>query len=154
MKYQRNYKAMAKKAMQKSSGLMTREQKMEVLTNILWDGIKDQGLAWVGFYKITENKDEMTLVCRQPKPACSPIGLHGVCGKAWRNKRTLIVGDVRTLGNEHIVCDPANMSEIAIPLFEHNGQCLYILDLDSRDLDSFTFDDAHDIEAVLKSGGL
>ena len=37
-------------------------------------------VSWVGFYFLGEG--EMTLGPRRDKPACSPIGLHGACGRA------------------------------------------------------------------------
>lgn len=152
MKHDRDYRQMAETAAAKSAG--SAEQKMEVVTNILWQEMKDQGLAWVGFYKITDDRKEMLLVCRQPKPACSPIGLHGVCGKAWREKKAQVVADVHALGGDHIVCDPNNLSEVVVPVLEKNGDCLYVLDLDSGELDSFGQEDVEGLELVLKSAGL
>ncbi len=108
----------------------------------------------MGFYKITDDKQEMLLVCRQPKPACSPIGLHGVCGRAWKERKAQVVADVHALGGDHIVCDPNNLSEVVVPVLEKNGECRYVLDLDSGELDSFGQEDVKGLELVLKSAGL
>jgi len=154
MKYRRNYAKIAETAGSAAKNAGSDEQKMEAVTDILWEEMKDQGLAWVGFYKITDDKKEMLLVCRQPKPACSPIGLHGVCGKAWKERKAQVVADVHALGGDHIVCDPNNLSEVVVPVLEKDGNCLYVLDLDSGELDSFNDEDVKGLELVLKSAGL
>lgn len=154
MKFNRNYQKLAEAAGLATKSAGTAEQKMEAVTNILWEGMKDKGLAWVGFYKITDDRKEMLLVCRQPKPACSPIGLHGVCGKAWKERKAQVVADVHALGGEHIICDPNNLSEVVIPVLEKDGECLYVLDLDSGELDSFGEEDVKGLELVLKKAGL
>jgi len=145
---------MAEAAGLAAKDLGSAEQKMETVTNILWEGLKEKGLAWVGFYKITDDKKEMLLACRQPKPACSPIGLHGVCGKAWKERKAQVVADVHALGGEHIVCDPNNLSEVVVPVLEKDGECLYVLDLDSGELGSFSEEDVKGLEMVLKGAGL
>ena len=154
MKHHRNYSKMAEAAGLAAKDLGSAEQKMEVVTNILWEGLKEKGLTWVGFYKITDDKKEMLLICRQPKPACSPIGLHGVCGRAWKERKAQVVADVHALGGDHIVCDPDNLSEVVVPVLEKDGECLYVLDLDSGELDSFGQEDVEGLELVLKSAGL
>ncbi|MDQ7797633.1 MAG: hypothetical protein RDU76_01645 [Candidatus Edwardsbacteria bacterium] len=154
MKHKRNYREIAATAGLAAKDLASAEQKMEAVTDVLWRGMKDEGLAWVGFYKITDDKKEMLLVCRQPKPACSPIGLHGVCGRAWKERKAQVVADVHALGGDHIVCDPNNLSEVVMPVLENNGECLYVLDLDSGELDSFGQEDVKGLELVLKSAGL
>ena len=41
-----------------------------------------------------------------------------------------------------------------MPVLENNGECLYVLDLDSGELDSFDQEDVEGLELVLKSAGL
>lgn len=154
MKHHRNYQKIAEIAGLAVKELGSAEQKMEVVTNILWEGLKEKGLAWVGFYKIADDKKEMLLVCRQPKPACSPIGLHGVCGRSWKERKAQVVPDVHALGGDHIVCDPANRSEVVVPVLEKDEECLYVLDLDSGELNSFSDEDVKGLELVLKRAGL
>lgn len=154
MKYSRDYSMISLKVSSSEIASLPIEARLALVTDILWEGLKDQGLAWVGFYKISDNKKEMLLICRQPKPACSPIGLHGVCGKAWKEQKAQVVADVHALGNGHIVCDPSNLSEVVVPIIEKNGECLYVLDLDSRELDSFGTEDVAGLEMVIRSAGL
>ena len=79
----------------------------------------------------------MLLHARRDKPACSPIGLQGVCGRAWLEKRPVIVADVATLGEAYIACDPKDRSEVVIPLFEPDGSCWGVLDADSYEVGAF-----------------
>lgn len=150
----RDYQAMADKAKQDVSAAPENEDKMKLVTNLLWDGLKDKGLDWVGFYRLLSGQEAMELVCRQPRAACSPIGLQGVCGKGMRDKEPQIVKDVYALGDKHIICDPANLSEIVVPLIETDGSCRAVLDLDSRELGAFDQQDAEGLVLVLRSAGL
>lgn len=150
----RDYQAMAEKVKQGISAAPGKEDKMKLVTNLLWDGLKDKGLDWVGFYHLTQNGEGMELVCRQPRAACSPIGLQGVCGKGMKDKTPQIVKDVYALGDKHIICDPANLSEIVVPLIEPDGSCRAVLDLDSRELGAFDQQDAVGLALVLRSAGL
>jgi arsenate reductase len=150
----RDYPAMAETVREKLPSAPESEDKMKLAANVLWDGLKDKGLDWVGFYRLMPDQEAMELVCRQPRAACSPLALHGVCGKGIKDKTPQIVRDVHALGDQHIVCDPANLSEIVIPLLEPDGSCRAVLDMDSRELGAFDQDDARGLLLVLQSAGL
>ncbi len=131
-----------------------RMARMKAVTDILWRHLQGRGVDWLGFYEIAEAGNALLLrVCR-PKPACSPIGLHGVCGKAWRERAPCVVEDVHALGEDHIVCDPANLSEVVVPCLEPDGSCWGVLDLDSRSLSAFTEADGVGLRQVLLAAGL
>lgn len=122
--------------------------------DLLWGGLGSTGISWIGFYDKVIGTDEMVLTCREPKPACSPIGLHGMCGRGWRERRPFIVADVRTLGEGYIACDPKDQSELVIPLLEADGSCSGVLDADSYDLASFDEHDAQGMTKLLVALGL
>jgi putative methionine-R-sulfoxide reductase with GAF domain len=111
-------------------------------------------VSWVGFYLKVEDKDEMVLVCREPKPACSPIGLHGMCGRSFLTRQSILVADVRTLGANYIACDPKDQSELVIPLIDEQGRCKGVLDVDSYDVGAFDERDVDGMTAVLAGLGL
>lgn len=119
--------------------------------DLLWGGV-GIGMSWIGFYE--GRGEEMVLLCREPKPACSPIGLHGMCGRSWRERRPVIIADVATLGAEYIACDPADRSEVVVPVLNADGTCWGVLDADSYDLGSFGEHDAAGMAEVLVSLGL
>ncbi len=134
--------------------LATRGDKIAAATRILWEGLSREGVDWLGFYEINEAGDAMLLLSREPKPACSPIGLHGVCGRSWRERLPQIVEDVHALGGDHIVCDPENLSEVVVPCLEAGGECWGVLDLDSRSPSAFSSSDAEGLRRVLIASGL
>lgn len=149
----RDYEALAQ-AMIPVARIADPDGKMRAATDLLWEGLRDHGVHWLGFYKLTEAADEMVLVACRPKPACSPIGLHGVCGRGALEGRPQVVEDCHAMGDAHIVCDPANRSEVVVPLLGKDGPCRAVLDLDSRDLASFGERDAEGLAAVLRAAGL
>ena len=98
--------------------------------------------------------DELVLGPRRDKPACSPIGLHGVCGRAYTSRRPLVVSDVAELGENYVACDPRDRSEVVIPLVDDDGTCWAVLDLDSHQLGAFDETDVEGLTAVLRAAGL
>ena len=62
--------------------------------------------------------------------ACSHIKFgRGVCGIAAKEKRTIIVDDVKSFP-DYISCDPFTRSEIVIPVY-YKKQFVAVLDIDS-----------------------
>jgi putative methionine-R-sulfoxide reductase with GAF domain len=130
-----------------------RQMLMYNAVDAMWETLATRGVSWIGFYLKVPDKDEMVLGPRRDKPACSPIGLHGMCGRCWQEKKPIIVKDVATLGANYIACDPKDKSEVVIPLFEPDGSCWGVLDADSYDVDSFQdFDVAGLTRAVERVG--
>ena len=103
------------------------------------------GFFWVGFYLVKDN--ELVLGPFQGPVACTriPFG-KGVCGTAWKERRTIIVPDVEQFPG-HIACNSASKSEIVIPLFE-NGEIIGVLDIDSDRLNEFDEIDERYLEEI------
>ena len=104
-------------------------------------------VSWVGFYFLGEG--EMTLGPRRDKPACSPIGLHGACGSAALSGKTLLVHDVKDLGDGYIACDPRDRSEIVVPFRARDGRVLGVLDVDSHAVGAFGDMDKFALEKIV-----
>jgi GAF domain-containing protein len=101
---------------------------------------------WVGFY-IVKN-DELVLGPFQGPVACTRIGFgKGVCGTAWRERKTIIVQDVDAFPG-HIACSSASKSEIVVPVFS-NREIAMVLDVDSDQLNSFDETDQQYLEAIV-----
>jgi len=124
---------------------------MAAVVDALWAAMSAKGVSWVGVYVKSELAPEMLLGPRQNKPACSPIGLHGACGRAWKSARPLIVEDVARLGEGYIACDPRDRSEVVMPLVDaETGVCWGVLDVDSYDLAAFGPRDVAGLGMVLE----
>lgn len=135
----------------------TRHQRMAALCDAIWRVHASQGVSWVGFYLDRPNEaDDRRLILgpRRDRPACSPIGLHGACGRSLLTRSTLIVRDVRQLGPGYIACDPRDQSELVIPLCDDSGTWWGVLDLDSFDVGAFDEQDAVELHRVLTAAGL
>jgi len=131
----------------------TRQQRMQSVVDALWSGLEATGVSWVGFY-VHVSGEELILGPRQPKPACSPIGLHGACGQVYQSRRPLVVRNVRELGSNYIACDPRDQSEIVVPLLTDEGVCWGVLDLDSHAVGSFSGAAVTGLVTVLRAAGL
>lgn len=128
---------------------------MASVVDALWDEFASRGLSWIGFYLWTrKSPEELTLGHRRNKPACSPIGLHGACGRCFRSRRPLIVTDVAHLGAGYIACDPRDRSELVLPLLNPDGSCYAVLDADSFDVGAFDVGDALTMARLLRHVGL
>ena len=104
-----------------------------------WNALSPTGVSWIGFYQYIPEKRHLILGPSRDSPACSPIGLHGVCGKGITSQVTQIIDDVQELGDAYVACDPLDRSEIVIPI--GNPKPNLILDLDSREKSSFDSSD-------------
>ncbi|MEO9803580.1 MAG: GAF domain-containing protein [Reichenbachiella sp.] len=102
---------------------------------------------WVGFYLVKEG--ELVLGPFQGPIACTRIQKgKGVCGKAWEEKRTVIVEDVDQFPG-HIACSSASKSEIVVPALI-DGEVKLILDVDSDRLSDFNGEDQKYLESLMK----
>jgi putative methionine-R-sulfoxide reductase with GAF domain len=134
------------------SGRSSDEERMRRVADVLWDLLHRAGVSWVGFY--TAEADAMVLGPCRDKPACSPIGLHGVCGQALTSVAPRIVRDVKDLGDAYVACDPRDRSEVVVPLLDdRRGAAWAVLDLDSWDVGAFDESDAAGLADVLEAAG-
>lgn len=104
------------------------------------------GWFWVGFYRV--QGAELVLGPFQGPVACMRIGLgKGVCGTAWKEKRTLVVPDV-DLFPGHIACSALSRSEIVVPIVNPAGLVVAVLDIDSLETNTFTEVDRIGLERI------
>jgi len=137
----------------KDLGHATREDRMVRAADALWDALHPTGVSWIGFYT-GDGSQQMLLAARRDKPACSPIGLHGACGRSFLSNRSLVVTDVARLGPDYIACDPKDRSEVVVPLLDEAGAPWGVLDADSHDINAFSESDARSLFDVLHAWGL
>ena len=98
------------------------------LSNISALLFKMRDLNWAGFYLVKE--DFLYLGPFQGDVACTIIKYgKGVCGTAFKEKKTIIVDDVNSfLG--HIACSSLSKSEIVTPIIK-DGNVVAVIDIDS-----------------------
>lgn len=114
------------------------------------------GFWWTGFYIVrsegveelrSEGVGELVLGPFQGPIACTriPFG-RGVCGTAWQRAETVIVPNVHEFPG-HIACSSASNSEIVVPIL-HDGQVTAVLDIDSKDFNTFDETDQLYLEKI------
>lgn len=102
---------------------------------------------WVGFYVVKEG--QLVLGPFQGPIACTRIGFgRGVCGAAWKEKKTIIVPNVEEFPG-HIACNSASRSEIVLPAYR-NGEVALVLDVDSDRLNDFNEQDEEGLRQVIR----
>ena len=104
------------------------------------------GFWWTGFYRVASS-EELVLGPFQGPVACMRIAKgRGVCGTSWNEERTVIVPDVELFPG-HIACSSESRSEIVVPCWKR-GRIAAVLDIDSKDLNTFDEVDRKYLEEV------
>lgn len=119
-----------------------------VMANVCAAIHEAMGFWWTGFYRVKD--DELVLGPFQGPVACMHIGFgKGVCGTAWKERRTVIVPDVEQFPG-HIACSSLSRSEIVVPVFSKGGEIEAVLDIDSKELSTFDEKDQEYLEGICK----
>jgi L-methionine (R)-S-oxide reductase len=106
---------------------------------------------WAGFYVVKNGR--LSVGPYQGTLGCLHIEFgRGVCGKAAREQKTQLVGDVHALaqGSEHIACDPNSASEIVVPVFDNKTELIAVYDVDSTQINSFDALDQFYLEKIME----
>ena len=107
------------------------------------------GYDWVGFYRVVA-PDLLKIGPYQGGHGCLVIPFdRGVCGAAARQKAIQLVEDVGCFEG-HIACSSSTKSELVIPCFDQDGHLLGVLDIDSDQLNFFTWQDAYQLDQLLR----
>lgn len=119
--------------------------RMTTLTAVLHN--KFDYYFWTGFYRLVDG--ELTVTCYQGSVACLVLKKHtGVCWAAVDRNEPVIVADVHSFEG-HIACDARSKSEIVIPVHDLEGNVVAVLDVDSRNHDSFDQADAAGLQELV-----
>jgi GAF domain-containing protein len=106
------------------------------------------GHLWVGFYRLVDH-DLLRVGPYQGTLGCLEIRVgNGVCGTAARDRRTVVVADVRDFAG-HIACDARARSEIVVPVLDREGRLAAVLDVDSERVSAFDEVDARWLERLV-----
>ncbi len=131
-----------KKQMQKTTDPLAR---MSTITAFLHH--KFDYFFWTGFYRLVDG--ELNVCCYQGSVACLVLAKHtGVCWTAIDMKKTQIIPDVHKFPG-HIACNSRSASEIVIPILK-DKEIVAVLDVDSKDINSFDDIDAKYLEKIVE----
>ena len=122
-----------------------------IMANVVAAIHETMGFFWTGFYRVVQQpeKSELLLGPFQGPVACMHIGYgRGVCGTAWKEGKTIVVSDVEQFPG-HIACSSLSRSEIVVPLFDAQGTVVAVLDIDSKELNTFDDTDREGLEKIL-----
>lgn len=110
------------------------------------------GHLWTGFY-VSDGDAQLVLGPFQGPVACTRIPFkpapRGVCGAAAATQVTQLVPDVEKFPG-HIACSSASRSEIVVPLIGNDGETKLVLDIDSRELNTFDSTDQLYCERIIE----
>ncbi len=120
------------------------EAAMSTIASVLFN--KMEYFFWCGFYRLKDNK--LWIGPYQGPTACQVLEGRGVCLAAVEKKETIVVPDVNKFPG-HIACDSRSKSEIVIPVKDSSGRITAVLDVDSKDFNSFTETDAKYLEQIV-----
>ena len=117
-----------------------------VMSNVAAAIHQTMGFWWTGFYRVAG--EELVLGPFQGPVACMhiPFG-RGVCGTAWKRAETVVVPEVEQFPG-HIACSSESRSEIVVPVFGHDNMVVAVLDIDSRELNTFDETDRPYLEEI------
>lgn len=121
---------------------------VSVMANVSAAIHQEMGFFWTGFYIV--KGEELHLGPFQGSVACMhiPFG-RGVCGTAWQRAETIVVPDVELFPG-HIACSSLSRSEIVVPLFNTSREVVAVLDIDSRELNTFDDIDRYWLELIVR----
>jgi putative methionine-R-sulfoxide reductase with GAF domain len=126
------------------------DRMMREVVDVLWDTFAQSPYSWCGFYLLATDGQSLVLGPHRDKPACSPLSLHGVCGRVASGGEAMVVPDVKALGEAHIECDPKNVSEIVLPVRDKTGKVWAVFDADSAAPAAFDEMDQRWLEKILR----
>jgi len=108
-----------------------------------------EGFDWVGFYRVVA-PNLLKIGPYQGGHGCLVIPFdQGVCGAAARYKTIQLVDDVDGFEG-HIACSISTKSELVIPCFNQSGHLLGVLDIESDQPHFFTWQDAEQLDQMLR----
>lgn len=102
---------------------------------------------WTGFYCLVGSK----LIVRnyQGPVACMELAKDtGVCWAGINQQKSIVLANVEEFPG-HIACDSRSKSEVVVPLKNEKGEITGVLDVDSKELNSFDEVDKEELEKIV-----
>jgi L-methionine (R)-S-oxide reductase len=103
---------------------------------------------WCGFYRLVS--ENLVVVAYQGPVACQLLPKpNGVCWAAVNQNKTIVVPDIHAFPG-HITCDSRSKSEIVVPIRNSEGNPIAVLDVDSKNFNSFDEIDKLYLERIVQ----
>ena len=103
---------------------------------------------WTGFYFL--DGDDLVVGPYQGPVACLKLKKDtGVCWAGINTGKSVVVPNVHDFPG-HIACSPLSQSEIVVPVRNHSGNVVAVLDVDSRELAQFDDVDRIHLEKIVQ----
>jgi L-methionine (R)-S-oxide reductase len=107
------------------------------------------GFLWTGFYRVVEPGRLLRVGPYQGTLGCLEITVgRGVCGASAASRQPVLVRNVAEFPG-HIVCDARARSEVVIPVFDHRGTLLAVLDVDASVVNGFDDEDVEGLTRIM-----
>lgn len=119
--------------------------RMATISALLYHKMPD--FFWCGFYRMING--ELTVGPYQGPLACLVLKKDtGVCWAGINEEKPIVVPDVEKFPG-HISCDSRSKSEIVVPVRDRNGKVIAVLDVDSKEPDTFDEIDRECLEKIV-----
>jgi GAF domain-containing protein len=103
---------------------------------------------WTGFYFLDE-AGNLIVGPYQGPVACLKLKKDtGVCWAGINTGQSVVVGDVEEFPG-HIACSSLSQSEIVVPVRDKSGNVVAVLDIDSREINTFDETDREELEKIV-----
>lgn len=107
------------------------------------------GNLWTGFYRVVDKGRLLRVGPYQGTLGCLEIVVgRGVCGEAAATGHVVRVDNVAEHAG-HIVCDARAKSEIVVPVRNHAGALIAVLDVDADRTGAFDVDDERGLATIV-----
>jgi GAF domain-containing protein len=102
---------------------------------------------WTGFYELVQ--EDLLVSAYQGPVACLKLKKDtGVCWAGINRKETVVVPNVHEFPG-HIACSSATNSEIVVPVFNKEKEVVAVLDVDSKEFNTFDEIDKQELEKIV-----
>ena len=121
--------------------------KMSIICSLIKTSFPE--FIFCGFYRVIKNELLEIGPYQGDIIPCGHINFNrGVCGKSARERRTIIVEDVKKFSG-YISCDNLTVSEIVVPIIK-NEKLIAVLDIDGAEKSQFDEIDQKNLERILR----
>ena len=103
---------------------------------------------WTGFYFLDEEKNLIVGPYQGPVACLKLKKDTGVCWAGINGGKSVVVEDVEEFPG-HIACSSLSKSEIVVPVRDAEGKVVAVLDVDSRELNTFDDIDREELERIV-----